>query len=463
MGNGAGSRIATFLIVLASSVAARPAPAVEFNCAKAFLKVDFVICRSAEGMKAIGELQAAWDATYATTAPDRKALLVREQRGWIRAYAAECGVPGTGAAPQDPTRQTDVCVIDRIQRRTVELRAVASGIPGQADGGQAAEAIAPAPVPAASAASSQTDSSADSIYPMDQLLHPNGGLRPLRIRVLDGRPVFNDPDYSPDQQAFFRLVALGMKPGLIEERDERHDRAQDFAMDFLPFSNSLRNLSGVDEFKTDENRKAFLAEYADRLRALAPRAPFEFVYQTKTSLPPYDRKREGFVLPPVRNKDLQSLNLQEVSLTIPFEWPTTFWSIKPPAAQELLAKLEGEQRDYPRSIRIVAVLRAVAAEPQTMRLDLRLVKLSVYNNDLTRELYRFGTGRDQGTLSAGNGIAALLRPPPGIRPWSLRTLDGLPVFDVVARTEECIVQQSVTNSFFGPCYCAHRNFTRFRC
>ena len=125
MRNGAGSRIATILIVLASSVAARPAPAVEFNCAKAFLKVDFVICRSAEGMKAIGELQAAWDATYATTAPDRKALLVREQREWIRAYAAECGVPGAGAAPQDPTRQTDVCVVDRIQRRTVELRAVA--------------------------------------------------------------------------------------------------------------------------------------------------------------------------------------------------------------------------------------------------------------------------------------------------------------------------------------------------
>ena len=302
---GAGSRIPAFLIALVSVVAARPAPAVEFNCAKAFLKVDFVICRSAQGMKAIGELQAAWDATLATTASDRKALLVREQREWIKAYAAECGVPGAGAAPQDPTRQTDACVIDRIQRRTVELRA-ASGIPGQADGGQAAEATAAAPV--RPVASTQAESSGGSIYPMDQLLHPSGGLRPLRIRVLDGRPVFNDPDYSPDQQAFFRLVALGIKPGLIEERDEWHDRAQDFAMDFLPFSNSLRNLSGADEFKTDENRKAFLAEYADRLRALAPRAPFEFVYQTKTNLPPYDREREGFGLPPIRNQDLQSLN-----------------------------------------------------------------------------------------------------------------------------------------------------------
>ena len=108
-----------------------------------------------------------------------------------------------------------------------------------------------------------------------------------------------------------------------------------------------------------------------------------------------------------------------MSLTIPFEWPTTFWSIKPPAAQELLAKTRRRAKGLPsRSIRIVAVLRAVAAEPQTMRLDLVWWNSRYYNNDLTRELYRFGTGRDQGTFSAGNGIAALLRPPPGIGPWS---------------------------------------------
>ena len=142
-------------------------------------------------------------------------------------------------------------------------------------------------------------------------------------------------------------------------------------------------------------------------------------------------------------KTCKRLNLKEPSLATPFEWPTTFWSINQPAAQELLARLEGEQKDYPRRVRIVAVLRAVAAEPQTMRLDLRLVKLSVYNNDLTRELYRFGAGRDQGILSAGNGVAALLKPPPGIRPWSIRTLDGLPVFDASGPTEDEIVREAV--------------------
>ena len=115
-----------------------------------------------------------------------------------------------------------------------------------------------------------------------------------------------------------------------------------------------------------------------------------------------------------------------------------------------MAKLEGEQRDYPRNIRIVAVLRAVAAEPQTMRLDLRLVKLSVYNNDLTREFYRFDAGRDEGILSAGNGIAALLKPPPGIRPWSIRTLDGLPVFDASGPTEDEIVRDGVRSHSWAP-------------
>ena len=68
---------------------------------------------------------------------------------------------------------------------------------------------------------------------------------------------------------------------------------QDFAMDFLPFSNSLRNLSGVDEFKTDENRKAFLSPsvLGQVARARAAHSIGVSVYQAKTSLPPYDRER----------------------------------------------------------------------------------------------------------------------------------------------------------------------------
>ena len=451
MHTGVDSRIAAFFALIIV-VAARPALAVEFNCAKAFLKVDFVICRSAQGMKAIGELQAAWDATYATTAPDRKAPLVREQREWIKAYAAECGVPGAGAASQDPTRQTDACVIDRIQRRTVELRAAASGIPRQADGGQAAEATAAAPVPPA--ASSQAELSGGSIYPMDQLLHPSGGLRPLRIRVLDGRPVFKDPDYRTDEGAFFKLIALGMKPDLIEEHEGIQDQTEEFAQTFLPPNDRLRNLRDANEFRTEDNRKAFLSAYGDRLRALAPKIPFEFIYSEDVSRPAYDRKREGFDFgdPQRLSAGLKQLYSEGVSLTTPFEWPTMFWPIKRDTAAAMVDSLDRDSNGDSRRVRLVVVLRAVAAKPETMRLDLRLVKLSVYNNDLSRELYRFGAGRDEGILSAGNGIAALLRPPPGIRPWSIRTLDGLPVFDASGPPEDEIVAEGVRRHSWAPAF-----------
>ena len=123
---------------------------------------------------------------------------------------------------------------------------------------------------------------------------------------------------------------------------------------------------------------------------------------------------------------------------------------KAPRRTAAAGETEGEQRDYPRSIRIVAVLRAVAAEPQTMRLDLRLVKLSVYNNDLTGSSIVSTPGVTRQSFPAGNGIAALLRPPPGIRPRSIRTLDGLPVFDASGPTEDEIVRDGVRSHSWAP-------------
>ena len=129
-----------------------------------------------------------------------------------------------------------------------------------------------------------------------------------------------------------------------------------------------------------------------------------------------------------------------------------FWPIKRDTAAAMVDSLDRDSNGNSRRVRLVVVLRAVAAKPETMRLDLRLVKLSVYNNDLSRELYRFGAGRDEGILSAGNGIAALLRPPPGIRPWSIRTLDGLPVFDASGPPEDEIVAEGVRRHSWAPAF-----------
>ena len=186
-------------------------PTHGFDCAKASLKVDYVICRSGQGMQAIGELQTAWDQTYATVQPEQRASLVRDEVRWIKAYAAECGVGGKGVARADATGRTEACVVDQIRRRTAELRARAGGAPSQAraygaqpfgtDGappqGYAGDAAPQAPfgdqAPYAGSVGSQGASGPApdaGRYPIDQLRQPGSGLRPLRIDTFQGRPVF---------------------------------------------------------------------------------------------------------------------------------------------------------------------------------------------------------------------------------------------------------------------------------
>ena len=386
MHNAVGSRIAAFFIALIIVTAARSAPAVEFNCAKAFLTVDYVICRSPQGMRAIGELQATWDSVYATTAPGRKAPLVRDQRAWIKAYAAECGAGGVGRAPPDPTGQTDACVVDHIERRTAELRAAAPGgygggrIPGapvgadpvpwqansfapdprRAGAGQYAETpvfgapwpsaqaftgdprrlqrggltCAPAPVPAFPDSGSEAGPGAGGLNPINSFLHPPAGLRPLPIDTFEGRPIL---DGGRGTRPFLQLVALGINPEIIEQRSRErtpleagfispaptsndHDEARDYAAEFLDPSNPLENLIGSDEIVSEQNRRTFLTQYGPVLRALAPRAPFEFAYVVKTFLPPYNSGRGGFPFEQIDG--LQALNpgdLHGVSFAIPFD------------------------------------------------------------------------------------------------------------------------------------------------
>lgn len=78
------------VVGLMAFIATAPVCAAEFDC-KANWKVDFVICRSPEGMRAIGALQEVWNWLSATVSPEYKAALVREEFTWMKAYPAECG------------------------------------------------------------------------------------------------------------------------------------------------------------------------------------------------------------------------------------------------------------------------------------------------------------------------------------------------------------------------------------
>lgn len=98
------------LILLWLSVG-KPAGAAGFDCARANLQVDFVICRSEGGLRAIADLTAAWDKATASATPDRKAALLDQERRWIGVYPVICGLTGRGQPAPDPTLRTDKCVI----------------------------------------------------------------------------------------------------------------------------------------------------------------------------------------------------------------------------------------------------------------------------------------------------------------------------------------------------------------
>ena len=116
------------LLVVLWLGASMPAAADGFDCARASLQVDFVICRSEGGLRAIAELTAAWVKVTAAATPDRKAALLDQERRWIWAYPLLCGLRGRGRPAPDPTQQTDKCVIEQLQERTDALQMIAMSI-----------------------------------------------------------------------------------------------------------------------------------------------------------------------------------------------------------------------------------------------------------------------------------------------------------------------------------------------
>ena len=123
---GVAARMLLFFLLWLG--ARMPAVAAGFDCARAGLQIDFVICRSEGGRRAIADLTTAWDKVTAAATPDRKAALLDQERRWILAYSLICGLKGRGSPAPDPTLRTDKCVIEQLQERTAALQMIAISI-----------------------------------------------------------------------------------------------------------------------------------------------------------------------------------------------------------------------------------------------------------------------------------------------------------------------------------------------
>jgi hypothetical protein len=93
-----------------------------FDCKKAYLPVDFVICSAPEVVSANEAHEKAWYEVRSNLNETQKADLLNDQRRWLRELPPRCGVPIKGKAPDLITKNMQFCVQTALGERTDFLR-----------------------------------------------------------------------------------------------------------------------------------------------------------------------------------------------------------------------------------------------------------------------------------------------------------------------------------------------------
>ena len=398
-----------------------------FDCARAVAPSARTICGNASLAELDAEMAAAYVAARAGLPAEEQAKVATAQREWLRRRNA-CGADAS-------------CLERALTERLGQLQTSAgtAGI-GAFTAAPAVRDLPPAfAAPDSRAAIVAADQSGDAAAAIERLSHPQTGLRALKFPMLEGLPVFV-PDFvtGGNEAEFFKLVALGARPNLIESNDEA-DYAHQFANEFLTSPNKYlakfgNYWAGGNEFQRNASRRAFLRDYAEKLRQMAPKPPFEFVYATELTLGRYDVKLGGFPLKGAPN--LRSLPYGWLQPSPNFEWPELLLPIDEAGAQRLLDQLEAARTAKmgdPRAVRLAAVIVAKGFDPGSLELQLDLRRLTLYNDDLTQSLYEFPVPAAS-HRPAPDIVSRLLAPPPGVMPIRLPTFEGRPILrpDVVS-------------------------------
>ena len=277
-----------------------------FDCARAVAPSARTICGSAPLAQLDAEMAAAYVAAKAGLPADGQAKVAAEQHEWLRRRNG-CGADAS-------------CLEWALAERLSQLQARAATAGTLGIG--AAPAVrdmppaltAPNPAPGTIA----TDQTGDAAAAIERLSQPQEGLRALKFPMLEGLPVFG----LGDEAAFFHLVALGVRPNLIES-DDGAENARQFAQEFLTRPNKYLGQSstwaGENEFQHEASRRAFLRDYAEKLGQMAPKPPFEFVYAAELTIGRYEAKLGGFPLKGEPN--LRSLPFGWLQPSPDFKWP----------------------------------------------------------------------------------------------------------------------------------------------
>ena len=92
-----------------------------FDCKKAFLPVDFVICSSTQVMKANEIHEKAWHSIRAHLNQAQKKSLLDDQRQWLKTFPPTCGIPSSGKPLSIISPDSQQCVLKALVSRTEYL------------------------------------------------------------------------------------------------------------------------------------------------------------------------------------------------------------------------------------------------------------------------------------------------------------------------------------------------------
>ena len=393
-----------------------------FDCARAVAPSAKAICGNASLAELDAEMAAAYVAAKAHLSAREQAKVAIEQQKWL-IWRNRCGADAS-------------CIERSMTERRDQLR-LAAGTGGLTGAVQERFSAFGAQNPTLA-----TDR--DAAATIERLAQPQEGIRSLTFPMREGLPVFGlDPNSNMSWTAFFHLVALGMSPNLIEGDAGAggEDKALQISIERLTrpniyLGNTDNNWNGDDEFKQDASRRAFLTDYAEKIRQMAPKPPFEFIYATQVALGRYDPRLGGFPLQ--GQPDLRNLPFGWLQPLLDFQWPQLFLRMDERAAQRLLARLEGTRftgMGSPRAAQLAAVIEAKRFDSGSLNLQLSLRRLTLYNGDLTQSLYEFDIPAAS-TRTMPEIASRLLSPPPGVMPMKLPVLDGDLVLGADAVTDQ---------------------------
>lgn len=97
-------------------------PVWAFDCTKAFLPVDFVICSSSEAMLANENHEKMYFSIREGLDKVQKKVLLDNQRNWLKTFPIKCGISATGKSPATISSESQQCVIAELSLRTEFLQ-----------------------------------------------------------------------------------------------------------------------------------------------------------------------------------------------------------------------------------------------------------------------------------------------------------------------------------------------------